>query len=69
MVVTTVPAGYNKADDLVFSVEATYDTTSDNQELKTIVVKDASGKVVSEGTEAIFTATLRTGAVSTDVQN
>ena len=32
-------------------------------------IKDASGKVVSEGTEAIFTATLRTGAVSTDVQN
>lgn len=69
LVETTVPAGYNKADDLVFSVEATYDTTSDNPELKTLVVKDASGKVVSEGTEAIFTATLRTGAVSTDVQN
>lgn len=69
LVETTVPAGYNKADDLVFSVEATYDTTSDNPELKTLVVKDASGKVVSEGTEAIFTTTLRTGAVSTDVQN
>ena len=45
LVETTVPAGYNKADDLVFSVEATYDTTSDNPELKTLVVKDASGKV------------------------
>ncbi|MCF0230656.1 MAG: isopeptide-forming domain-containing fimbrial protein, partial [Parasporobacterium sp.] len=47
LVETTVPAGYNKADDIIFTVEAVYDTVSDNPKLKKMVVKSADGNVIS----------------------
>ncbi len=61
---TTVPDGYNKADDIYFTVEATYDTTSDNPKLTDLTVKDADGNVSTS-----FTADTTNGTVSTDVEN
>lgn len=68
LVETTVPAGYNKADDLEFVVEATYDTISDAPGLQTLVVKDKDGKVIS-GENLTFTAALDSGSVSTNIVN
>lgn len=69
LVETTVPDGYNKADDILFTVEAAYDTESDNPKLLTLVVKDAEGMIISEGENAVFSANLSAGSVSTNVVN
>ncbi len=61
---TTVPDGYNKADDIYFTVEATYDTNADNPKLTDLTVKDADGNVSTS-----FTADTTKGTVSTDVEN
>ena len=61
---TTVPDGYNKADDIYFTVEATYDTVADDPELKTLVVKDSDGNEIDS-----FSVTLSSGLISTDVEN
>lgn len=57
---TTVPSGYNKAADITFTVKATYDTTSDDPQLKELTVSNAT---------ASFTATSADGKVSTTVVN
>lgn len=69
LVETTVPTGYNKADDVYFSVEATYDIEDDDPQLKTLVVKNADGDVISEGEEAVFTTSVNEGSVETKVVN
>ncbi len=69
LVETTVPAGYNKCDDVVFEVAAAYDLEKDPPELTAIEVKDADGVVVSEGNEAAFSVDLAAGEVVTDVVN
>ena len=71
LVETTVPAGYNKAEDLYFTVEATYDTDKAEPQLLTLVVKDKDGKLISDPDDekALFTATMNTGALSTNVVN
>lgn len=69
LVETTVPAGYNKADDIVFQVEAAYDTVSDNPTIKKLVVKDANGTVISDGENAVFTVDMTSGAAATNVVN
>ena len=38
LVETTVPSGYNKAEDITITVAATYDTKVDNPKLKTLTV-------------------------------
>lgn len=68
LVETTVPDGYNKADDILFTIEATYDTNAADPKLSSLVVKDADGKVIS-GENLIFTATTSSGTVATDVVN
>lgn len=65
LVETTVPVGHNKADDIVFEIVSTLEGI----ELKTLVVKDADGNVISSGTGAIFTVTLADGNIATDVIN
>ena len=70
LVETTVPAGYKKADDIEFTVTATYDTSSDDPKLTSLTVTPA---------EANFTVTTTTnddgksittdGIVSTKVIN
>ena len=55
IVESTVPDGFTKADDVVFSVEATYDTDKDDPKLAKLEIKDADGRVISTGTGAKFT--------------
>lgn len=71
LVETTVPNGYNKAADLYFIVEATYDTDAANPALTALEVKDEKGAVLSnpDDENALFSATLSTGVVSTKVVN
>ena len=48
LVESTVPAGYNKADDIEFTVEATYnDETGENTTVKSLTIKDSAGNVIS----------------------
>lgn len=68
LVETTVPAGYNKADDIIFEVVATYDTTSDDPSVTGLVVKNEAGEVIS-GENLEFSATVNTGVVNTKVVN
>ena len=68
LVETTVPNGYNKAADIIFYVEATYDDTKDPVELTGLVVKDEDGNVIS-GENLTFTADKTEGEVETDVVN
>lgn len=69
LVETTVPAGYNKADDILFTIEATYDTEAVGPELTGLAVKDADGNTISEGEEAVFSTVVTAGSVNTDVEN
>lgn len=69
LVETTVPDGYNKADDILFTVEAVYDTNADNPTLTDLVVKDKDGKVISEGEGAVFAVDTTAGTMITDVVN
>ena len=69
LVETTVPAGYNKCDDVEFEIAATYSTEVDPPELTALQVKNSAGEVVSEGETATFSVTMSEGVVSTDVVN
>lgn len=69
LVETTVPAGYNKADDLEFEVAATYDTDKNDPVFGTLVIKDLSGKVLSEGTDKVFTVDVSNGSAVTSIVN
>lgn len=69
LVETTVPAGYNKADDIVFTIEATYNTEANDPELTGLVVKDESGETISTDEAAVFNTVLTEGSVNTDVEN
>lgn len=71
LVETTVPAGYNKADDIEFTIEATYTTSGAEQTLTGLVVKNADGtEIISgEGDGFTFTATVANGTVATDMVN
>lgn len=68
LVETTVPAGYNKADDLIFTVEATYDTEATNPTFKDLVIKDSTGKTIS-GENKVFTINLAEGSFTTNIKN
>lgn len=70
LVETRVPAGYNKADDVEFSVVAAYDVESDDPQLTDLkIVRD--GEVVSSaaGSEMEFEVALQDGSVVTAVVN
>lgn len=70
---TTVPSGYNKAADIIFKVEATYDTEKKPIELAGLSAKDANGSVISSttGENVVFKVTLdeTTSDLSTTVIN
>ncbi len=68
IVETTVPAGYNKCDDVEFEVVAEYSDDEDPQ-LEALKVKDKNGAIVSEGEKATFSATAASGVISTDIVN
>ena len=68
LVETQVPTGYNKAEDIKFTVEATYDTNSDAPELKNLVIKDANNNTIS-GEGGSFNVTATFDNISTTIQN
>lgn len=67
LVETTVPTGYNKAEDTIFTIAATYDTESDNPALTGLVAKDKDGNTISGVTEAVFT--ISKGVFTVDIEN
>ncbi len=69
LVETKIPAGYNQADDLIFTIEATYDTDSATPAFSALTAKDNSGNDITTGDGKIFTATAETGVLSGKVIN
>lgn len=69
LVESKVPAGYNEAEPVEFTIEATYNTEAAEPVLTGLVVKDVGGNVISEGEEAVFTTVLTEGKVSTAIEN
>lgn len=68
LVESTVPDGYTKAEDLVFTVVATYDTENNDPKFGTLTIKDGD-KVISDGEDKVFTVNLVAGSFTTDVVN
>lgn len=68
LVESTVPQGYNQADELYFTIEATYDIEATEPGLTNLVVKDEKGQSIT-GDGLTFTATKADGTVSTKVVN
>lgn len=76
---TTVPEGYNKADDIEFRIEAVYDTTKDPVVLTELKVLDKNGdpmydtsaptEIETIANDASFTINLGEGTLTTDVVN
>lgn len=62
LVETTVPAGYNKADDLEFKIVSTL--SGDPQTLTDLKVTDLDGASIT-----VFTATLSSGELKTEIVN
>ena len=77
LVETTVPAGYNKAEDMYFTVTAEYAATSDNAspsvtKLEITSVNDAAGKQIVDATGTptfSFTGVASAGTLTTDIVN
>lgn len=69
LVETTVPDGYNKAEDLEFTVEGTYETDSTNPKFKDLVIKDKEGNTTISGENKVFTVNLAEGSFNTNVVN
>ena len=69
LVESTVPDGYNKAEDLYFIIEAAYDISAVDPKLTDLVVKDKDGKKTISGEGLTFTAEAAEGTVSTKVVN
>lgn len=77
LVESTVPDGYNKADDIEFTIEGIYDTSKDPVELTGLVVKNALGDIISSAVvmedagraTPTFVTDKGEGYVSTDVVN
>lgn len=68
LVESTVPDGYTKAEDLEFTVVATYDTENLEPKFGTLTIK-AGDKVISEGEDKVFTVNLAEGIFTTKVVN
>lgn len=72
LVEVTAPAGYNKIEDILFKVEATYEKDSVDPQLTGIVIKDSQDAVIS-GDGKSFKVNLKpntdNGNIVTDVIN
>lgn len=70
---TTVPQGYNKAADIIFTIEPTYGVKADGENVLTgLVVKNENGEIISSTeaeNNAVFTASVSAGEVMADVVN
>ena len=67
LVETKVPDGYNKIDDIEFSIVAELNE-GDTQSIKSLIVM-RGGKTIYEGTGAEFLVVVDEGSVSTNVVN
>lgn len=73
LVETTVPDGYNKADDLVFEVKGTYEAVNKTDPLKAptltkLEILDENGKSIT-GEDKVFTTNLAAGTATTNIKN
>lgn len=73
LVETTVPDGYNKADDLVFEVKGTYEAVNsadplEAPELTKLEVLDENGTSIT-GEGKVFTTNLAAGTATTNIKN
>lgn len=73
LVETTVPDGYNKADDLVFEVKGTYEAVNNADPLKApkltkLEILDENGKSIT-GENKVFTTNLEQGTATTNIKN
>lgn len=72
LVETTVPDGYNKADDLVFEVKGTYKAVStaplEAPTLTELEILDANGNSIT-GENKVFTTNLVKGTATTNIKN
>lgn len=69
LVETTIPEGYNECDDVEFEVACVYDKTVDPPAMTALTVLDKDGEDISTGDDALFSATLALGQISTNVVN
>ncbi len=67
LVETTVPAGYNQAEDIEFIVTSAYDTEADAPAFQTLAITDKTGNALSGAADSIFTVT--DGVMTTTVEN
>lgn len=67
LVETSVPAGYNKAEDLIFKVEAVYNDQNPDS-LNKLVIRNEAGNTISEGVTPVFTIS-SDFVFTTDVKN
>lgn len=65
LVETTVPAGFNKADDIEFQVVAEHEMIADEPKLTSLKVLDMQGNEIT----GKFTVTLESGSIETTVVN
>lgn len=73
LVETTVPDGYNKADDLVFEVKGTYEAVNSANPLEApnltdLEVLDENGTSIT-GEGKVFTTNLAAGTATTNIKN
>ena len=73
LVETTVPDGYNKADDLVFEVKGTYEAVNNDDPLKAprltkLEIFDENGNSIT-GQDKVFTTNLAAGTATTNIKN
>ena len=73
LVETTVPDGYNKADDLVFEVKGTYEAVNKTDPLKAptltkLEIFDEKGNSIT-GEDKVFTTNLAAGTATTNIKN
>lgn len=64
LVETDVPAGYNKADDIIFEVRGAYPASSDDALLTGLQVLDEQGQAISG-----FTTDYSAGTISISIEN
>lgn len=73
LVETTVPDGYNKADDLLFEVKGTYEAVNNDDPLKAprltkLEIFDENGNSIT-GEGKVFTTNLAAGTATTNIKN
>lgn len=69
LVETTVPAGYNKAEDITFTVTATYDTKADDPKLTSLTVTPTEANFTVTTTSDDGKSITTDGIASTNIKN